>query len=162
MGKVGKEILGIDVKKLIKLLNSALADEWLAYYQYWLGAKLAVGPMKGEVAAELLEHANDELRHAGMIADRIVILGGEPVLDPKDWPKVANCKYAAPKDPHVKKLLEQNVEGERCAIRFYKKLLDMTLHKDPVTYQMVYEIMKDEIEHEDDLEALQEDLKNIK
>jgi len=32
------------------------AEEWLAYHQYWLGAKVAKGPMKDAVAAELLQH----------------------------------------------------------------------------------------------------------
>jgi hypothetical protein len=35
----------------------AFADEWLAYYQYWLGAKVVKGPMKEAVIAELLQHA---------------------------------------------------------------------------------------------------------
>ncbi len=30
----------MDVDKVIKLLNRAFADEWLAYYQYWLGARV--------------------------------------------------------------------------------------------------------------------------
>ena len=29
----------MDVDQLVKLLNMAFADEWLAYYQYWLGSK---------------------------------------------------------------------------------------------------------------------------
>ncbi|HLD50540.1 MAG TPA: ferritin, partial [bacterium] len=39
MGTRGRAILqerGIDVIQLIKMLNQAFADEWLAYYQYWL------------------------------------------------------------------------------------------------------------------------------
>ena len=75
MGTKGREIVGTDVAGLVKALNKALADEWLAYYQYWVGAIVAKGPARGAVAAELLEHANDELRHAGMLADRIVQLG---------------------------------------------------------------------------------------
>ena len=65
MGTKGREIVGMDVEQLLKLLNMAFADEWLAYYQYWLGAKVVKGPMKEAVIAELLQHATDELRHAG-------------------------------------------------------------------------------------------------
>jgi len=39
MGTKGREIVGLDVDKLIELLNKALADEWLAYYQYWIGGE---------------------------------------------------------------------------------------------------------------------------
>ena len=37
MGKHGIDILNLDVKKLTKMLNAALSEEWLAYYQYWIG-----------------------------------------------------------------------------------------------------------------------------
>jgi bacterioferritin len=80
MGTKGREIVGMDVEQLLKLLNRAFADEWLAYYQYWLGAKVVKGPMKEAVIAELLQHATDELRHADMVAGRIIQLGGTPVL----------------------------------------------------------------------------------
>ena len=49
MGTKGISIVGMDVDVLIEKLNKALADEWLAYYQYWIGAKVAAGPMRGAV-----------------------------------------------------------------------------------------------------------------
>jgi len=158
MGTRGREIVGMDVNVLIKELNKALADEWLAYYQYWIGAKVAKGPMRGAVVAELVEHANEELEHAGMLVERILQLGGTPVLSPEDWYKVTNCGYEAPSDPKVKTLLEQNIKGEQCAIDVYQKLSTMVKDKDPITYQMVLEILADEVEHEEDLEALLEDM----
>ncbi len=158
MGKRGKEIVKLDVEELVKHLNKAYADEWLAYYQYWIGAKIAVGPMRGAVVAELMEHALDELRHADMLTERIIQLGGTPILKPEDWYDRTNCGYNVPSDPSVKELLVQNIEGERCAIDVYDKLLEMTKDKDPVTYNMVLEILEDEVEHEEDLQALQEDM----
>ena len=113
MGTKGIEIVGMDVGKLIELLNKALADEWLAYYQYWIGAKVVKGQMRGEVVAELVQHAGDELRHAGMLVDRIIQLGGTPILKPEDWYKMTNCGYDAPDDPHVKTVLQQNIKGEQ-------------------------------------------------
>ena len=64
MGTKGREIVEMDVNELLKMLNRAFADEWLAYYQYWMGAKLVKGPMKDAVASELLIHASEELLHA--------------------------------------------------------------------------------------------------
>lgn len=162
MGKEGTKIIKIDSVKLITTLNKAFADEWLAYYQYWLGAKIAKGPMKQSVIAELTEHATDELRHAQMLSDRIIQLGGTPILEPKEWYNQTNCGYATPKDPFVKKLLEQNIEGERCAIDVYNKIMSETKDNDPVTYNIALEILEDEIEHEEDLEDLLEDLTYIK
>lgn len=149
---------GIEVSELINRLNKAFADEWLAYYQYWLGAKIAVGVPKKEVVSELEEHAKEELEHAEKLAERIIQLGGTPLLEPKKWYTESTCGYSAPKDPDVCALLDQNIRGERCAIHAYEKLLEFTENKDPVTYDMILEIQKDEIEHEEDLEALLRDI----
>jgi len=161
MGTKGRELLGDKVDHILELLNKALADEWLAYYQYWIGAKIVVGPMKGEVMAELIEHANDELRHADMLVERIIQLGGTPIIEPKQWYKKTNCGYEAPVDPNVWKILEQNIKGEQCAISVYSKLLQETMQADPVTYQIIVEILRDEEEHEEDLEGIVEDLENL-
>ena len=158
MGTKGREIVRMEVSKLINLLNKALADEWLAYYQYWIGAKVTQGPMRGAVVAELEEHAGDELRHAGMLVDRIMQLGGTPILKPADWGKLTNCGYDAPEDPFVKVIVEQNIKGEQCAIDVYHRLLEVIKDKDPVTYNIVLEILKDEVEHEEDLQAILEDM----
>ena len=53
MGKKGVEILTLDVKSLIDVLNQALAEEWLAYYQYWVGARVMKGPMHDDIETEL-------------------------------------------------------------------------------------------------------------
>ena len=162
MGTKGREILeslGIKIKELITLLNKAYADEWLAYYQYWIGAKVAAGVPREAVVAELTQHAADELRHAGLVADRIIQLGGTPLLEPKEWLSQTNCGYDAPKDPDVRSLLKQNIKGEQCAITQYKKIMDYTRDKDPVSYDMALKILEDELEHEEDLEAIQEDIR---
>jgi bacterioferritin len=150
MGSKGREIIGMDVDELLGLLGSAYCDEWLAYYQYWLGAKLVKGPMKDAVGAELLQHATEELLHADMVAMRIIQLGGTPVTKPEEWYRFTNCGYEAPDDPFVKTLLTQNIKGEQCAIGVYKRLMDITREKDPVTYNMVLTILQ----QEDSLQAL--------
>ena len=157
MGSKGREIIGMDVDELLNLLRKAYCDEWLAYYQYWLGAKLVKGPMKGAVGAELLQHATEELLHADMVAMRIIQLGGTPVTNPGEWFTHTNCGYEAPDDAFVKTLLEQNIKGEQCAIGVYKRLMDITREKDPVTYNMVLTILQQEVEHEEDLQSLLED-----
>jgi len=158
MGTKGREIVGLDKGKLIKLLNQAFADEWLAYYQYWVGAKVVKGPMRGAVVAELEEHAAEELKHAEMLTERILQLGGSPILRPEDWYKMSNCGYDTPENPAAKVILEQNIKGEQCAIEVYQKLLETVKDKDPITYHLVLEILEDEVEHEEDLQTLAEDL----
>lgn len=152
----------LDVDKLIKMLNEALAEEWLAYYQYWVGARVLEGPMREEVEAELLLHANEELAHAELVADRIDQLGGTPLLSPKDWMEHARCDYLTPSDPYIEAILEQNLEGERCAIDRYQEIADFTQGKDHSTYQMATNILNDELEHEHDIEDFLNDIDLIK
>jgi bacterioferritin len=117
--------------------------------------------MKEAVIAELTQHAADELRHADMLAMRIIQLDGTPVTKPEEWYKHTGCGYDAPDDPFVKKVLEQNIKGEQCAILAYRKLVDLTAGKDPVTYNIALQILQDEVEHEEDLQALVEDLQTL-
>jgi bacterioferritin len=93
-----------------------------------------------------------------MIAGRIIQLGGTPITEPKKWYDVTSCAYDAPDNPFVGTILDQNIKGERRAIGFYKKLLMAIQGKDPVTYNIVLQILQDEVEHEEDLQALSEDL----
>jgi bacterioferritin len=82
-----------------------------------------------------MQHAADELRHADMVSNRIIQLGGTPVTSPRKWFDLANCKYDEPSDPFVKNILEQNIGGD-----------------------LATQILQDEVMHEQDLQALQEDL----
>jgi bacterioferritin len=159
MGTKGKEIVGVDVKKLLELLNKAYADEWLATYQYWVGAKVASGKMRGIVAKELEDHAQEELEHAGKLVERMVQLGGTPLLKPEDWMKETNCGYDAPTNANTKELLKQNIKGEQCAIAVYKKILDFVRGQDDITFKLILEILSDEVEHEEDLQAMLADMK---
>lgn len=158
MGQKGRSIVKMDVDELIGLLNKALSDEWLAYYQYWIGAKVVKGPMKDAVITELTIHATEELSHAELISTRIIQLGGIPVLSPAEWLKISNCGYDIPSDPYVEEILNQNIKGEQCAIKIYSGLLDITREGDPVTYNMILQILSQEVEHEEDLSSLKEDL----
>jgi bacterioferritin len=158
MGTKGRAIIGLDVEELLKLLNKAFADEWLAYYQYWIGAKVAKGPMKDAIIAELVQHATEELSHAELVSERIIQLGGTPLTTPKDWFDWTNCGYDPPNDPFVRTLLEQNIQAEQCAIGVYDSLMKLTEGKDPITYNVALTILEQEVEHEEDLQALLEDL----
>ncbi len=158
MGTRGREILGIDVNEVLKILNRSYSDEWFAYYQYWLGAKVVRGPMKDAVAAELLQHATEELNHADQVANRIIQLGGTPVTQPRLWYEWSGCGYEAPEDDYVQVILDQNIKGEQCAIDFYDMLMKMTRDKDMVTYNLSMTILEEEVQHEEDLQSLREDL----
>ena len=160
MGKENLEIIkqSLDVEKLIQMLNEALSEEWLAYYQYWVGARLIEGPMRPSVEKELLIHAQEELGHADMLIGRITQLDGTPVLSPEEWFKLAKCKYFPPTDPYIIAILKDNLSGERCAIERYKEICDFTFGKDHTTYKMASEILADELEHEQEIEDWMKDI----
>ncbi len=162
MGKHGIEILNLDVQELIQMLNEALSEEWLAFYQYWIGARLMEGPMRSEIEPELLLHADQELNHAVLVVNRITQLGGTPVLNPADWPKLSRCAYEVPDDPYVEMILEQNLRGERCAIQRYQEIADFTAGKDHSTHQMAITILNEELEHEQDIEDWINDIELLK
>jgi len=162
MGKKAIEIANLDVEMLIQMLNEALAEEWLAYYQYWVGARVMEGPMRSEVEPELLLHATQELGHATLVIGRILQLGGTPILDPAEWTKFAKCPYEAPVDPYIEEILKQNLNGERCAIQRYEGIADFTNGKDHATYNMAITILNDEIEHEHDIEDFLRDIDRLK
>ena len=157
MGKRGREIVGVDVKELIKDLNKAYADEWIAYFDYTWAADVASGINSPAVAGELDRIAAEELEHSEEIAARILELGGEPIRDFEKLQPTANCKKVIfPKDPSdLKGILKGAIEAERCAIDVYNNLLKkIKIGKDPVTVQVIRHIMTEEIAHEEAFESL--------
>ena len=139
----------LDVESLIAQLNAALAEEWLAYYQYWIGALVVEGAMRADVQGEFEEHAEEERRHAQLLADRIIELEGVPVLDPKQGFDSVS-------------LLKDNVASERCAILRYQEIADFTNGKDFTTCDIAKHILAEEEEHEQDLQDYLTDIARMK
>ena len=158
MGEAAQKMCKLDVAELLDLLNRAYAEEWLAYYQYWVGAQVIAGPMRPLVQDEFLKHAKEELEHAHMLADRIIQLGGTPLLAPSEWLQKARCGYEVPRDVATMALLKQNLDSERCAIARYQQICDACFGKDYETFDIALKIMHDELDHEQDWEDFIEDL----
>jgi bacterioferritin len=142
---------------LITKLNNALADEWLAYYQYWIGAQIIKGKIAAKAKTELLEHAGEELKHAVMLAERMLELGGMPLLEPKEWYNFKVCGYIKPSSRDTRQLLQEDLTGELCAVSEYKKLIAMVEKTDPKTHTMLVSILADEEKHVKDLNELLEE-----
>ena len=159
MGNMAKKIIKLDISDLINILNEAYAEEWLAYYQYWIGAKLASGQFKKDVEEEFLEHANEELKHANMLANRILQLGNTPIINFDDLTKTAKCKYESPVNENTYNLVIQNLNSERCAIGRYQKICEMCFGTDFETYRIAEYILMQELEHEQEMEDFIADMK---
>ena len=145
-------VISKENQNIVTLLNKALADEWLAYYQYWIGSKIAKGKLEGQVIEELIEHANDEKRHAEIVVKNILELGGVPILEYRKISKISSCGYIVPpSNGDLKLILEQNIESERCAINVYKGLLRDIGNEHKNLRKDLSLILSEEKEHEQDL-----------
>lgn len=158
MGKKAREIVGLDLKDLIKDLDRAYCDEWLAYYAWWYMAQAVEGKGYEDMAEFLNKIAKDELEHATELAERIIELGGLPTNKPANLEKNANAPY-----PGIMKNLSDYDEiiklvtsAEAGAIEVYQKIAKKTFGKDHDTYQLAVHILGEEITHEEMFENLLE------
>src|SRR3954471_12099145 len=76
------ESYGADREKVLEVLNEVLATEIVCTLRYRNHYYMAQGIHSESVAAEFLEHAQEEQRHADMVAKRITELNGTPNFDP--------------------------------------------------------------------------------
>lgn len=157
-GTAGRSIVGDYADDIVKMLLKLYADEWNAYYQYWVGAKVMDGFSRNSIAEELVVHSEEEEKHAGWLADRIIQIGDGMLiaLSPSKWEQFANCKYISPENTKGKiaSILEQNIKGEQCAIKGYNELIKFSKDKDPVTHRLAIRILEEELEHEDELQSI--------
>ena len=96
MGKQARAIADLSLKDLVKDLQKAYADEWLAFYLYWYMAQTVSGRAYEDMKEMLEKLAKDELEHAGELADLITKLGDAPISNPMDLEKGANAPYLMP------------------------------------------------------------------
>lgn len=159
MGKKGREIVEVDVKKLLELLQKAYADEWIAYYAYKWAADMAHGMASPRVAELADKTADEEEEHADELAERILELGGNLPYGLEKLYDLANCKKVNyPKDmSDLRAILEGLVEAEGCAIDVYNKIvkfLGPCYNKDIKTFHLIEHILAEEIAHEEAFENL--------
>ena len=93
MGRKSKEIVRAKIEDVIADLNKAYADEWLAHYQYWLTAIWIRGMDADTLRDTLTQQSADELMHAEKLGNRIIQLGGTPVMNPNKLLEVSGCGY---------------------------------------------------------------------
>jgi bacterioferritin len=159
MGTKGRAIVKVSIKQLLKDLNAAYADEWIAYFHYTWAADYVEGLCFPNVAAKLDEIAKDEHEHMGELADRIFELGGEPERDFGNLQKIATCKKVVfPKDErNLEDVLKAVAEAEACAIDVYNRLIlkiSPCYKMDIRTFHLLQHILSEEIEHEEAFENL--------
>ena len=141
---------GINVDELVKLLVANAAAELTTFY-YYTALRINLIGMEGEGLKEIAEDARIEDRnHFEALVPRIYELGGKLPDDMKEFHDMSACPPAnLPKKPDdVEGLLKVLVEAERCAVRGYTQICNMTAGKDHRTYDLALAILNEEIEHE--------------
>lgn len=153
MGKVAREIVeksGINVNELLELLVKNAAAELTTYYYYTILRVNLIG-LDGEGLKAITEDARIEDRnHFEALVPRIYELGGALPRNMNDFHDMSACPPAyLPKDPaNIQDMLKILVEAERCAIRGYNAICNLTFGKDHRTYELALAILNEEIQHE--------------
>jgi bacterioferritin len=145
-----------DRETVIKVLNEALATEIVCVLRYKRHYFMASGIHAESVAAEFLQHANDEQGHADQIAQRIVQLGGEPDFNPAGLLTRSHAEYV--EGETLTDMIREDLVAERIAIDSYRDIINYLGNDDPTTRRMMEGILAMEEEHADDLVNLLEDL----
>ena len=143
-----------DRETVIKLLNEALATEIVCVLRYRRHYFMASGINAESVAAEFLQHANEEQGHADQIAARIVQLGGAPNFNPEGLLTRSHAEYV--EGENLLDMIKEDLVAERIAIDSYREMITYFGNDDPTTRRLIEEILAVEEEHADDLVSLLE------
>lgn len=135
--------------EIVGLLNDSLATEIVCALRYRRHFYTATGLHSNAVVSEFKVHAEEEMAHADLIAERIVQLGGEPDFAPDTLTQRSHADYAACTD--LKEMIRENLVAERIAIEAYHALIRYIGDKDPTTRVMLEHILAQEEEHADEL-----------
>ena len=141
-----------DRETVLKLLNEALATEIICVLRYRRHYFMASGLEAQSVAAEFLQHANEEQGHADQIAARIVQLGGEPNFSPDGLSTRAHAEYVESTD--LIDMIKEDLVAERIAIDSYREMVSYCGNEDPTTRRLLEEILGVEEEHAEDLVSM--------
>lgn len=145
---------GADLERVLQVLNEALATEIVCTLRYKRHYYTASGLYSEPVAAEFLEHAQQEQEHADKLAQRIVQLGGAPDFDPDTLTTRAHAEYDASSD--LIDMIKEDLVAERVAITSYTEIIQWLGKDDPTTRRVFEDLLAQEEEHADDLRGLLE------
>jgi bacterioferritin len=143
-----------DRETAVKILNEALATEIVCVLRYKRHYFMAAGIHAEGVAAEFLEHANDEQGHADQIAQRIVQLQGEPNFNPEGLLMRSHAEYV--EGTSLTDMIKEDLVAERIAIDSYREMINYFGNDDPTSRRLMESILAVEEEHADDLVSLLE------
>lgn len=140
---------GADRERVIDVLNQVLATEIVCVLRYRRHHFTATGINAGPIAAEFLEHANEEQQHADMAAARITQLGGEPNFSPEGLAARSHTEYDD--SPGLLEMVTEDLVAERIAVASYQEIIRWLGNDDPTTRRMIETILAQEETHAEDM-----------
>ncbi|MDI9476326.1 MAG: bacterioferritin [Natronincolaceae bacterium] len=139
--------------KLISALNSLLADELTSINQYMVHAEMCEDWGYEKLHEHFEKRAIDEMKHAEILIGRILFLEGSPIVD--NLKKISIGK-------EVPEQLENDRLAEVEAISAYNAAIKLAGEvNDFATRKILQEILKDEDEHMDEIEELQDQIDHM-
>jgi bacterioferritin len=145
---------GADLDRVIEVLNQSLATELVCVLRYRQHHFAATGLAAAPVADEFLKHADEEQRHADLLSQRIMQLGGVPDMNPHTLAGRAHSQYVTAHE--LRAMIEENLVAERIAIASYTEIVTWLGDDDPTTRRVFEEILATEEEHAEDMLSLLE------
>jgi bacterioferritin len=132
--------------KLIKTLNSLLADELTAINQYMVHSEMSANWGYEKLHKLIEKRAIDEMKHAEKLIGRILFLEGIPVVS-----NLKTMRIGA----EIPKQLDSDHSLEAAAIKAYNAAIVLAGGvKDFATRELLESILKEEDKHIDEIEEL--------
>ncbi len=139
--------------KLLKALNSLLADELSAINQYIVHAEMCEDWGYEKLHDHFEKRAIQEMKHAEMLIGRILFLEGTPIVN--------ELKYIAIGDK-IPAQLENDRKAEMAAIDAYNDAIETAIEvRDFATKDMLEKILMDEDAHLDEIEELLDQVEHM-
>ncbi len=139
--------------KVIEALNSLLADELTAINQYMVHAEMCDNWGYGKLDETIQKRAVDEMKHAEKLIYRILFLEGTPIVS-----ELRKMHIGA----DVPKMFASDHVFESDAIKAYNSaILVCGDAKDFATREILESILKDEDQHIDDIEEVQDQINQM-
>ena len=139
--------------KLIKALNSLLADELTAINQYMVHSEMCDAWGYDKLHKAIEKRAIDEMKHAEKLIGRILFLEGLPIVS--DLKKLFIGS-------DVPKMFASDGNAETGAIKSYNEAIILAGNvKDYATRDLLQSILNDEDAHIDAIEEVQDQIKQM-
>ncbi|WP_354638813.1 ferritin-like domain-containing protein [Kitasatospora camelliae] len=135
---------GLDTERVISVLNDVVATEVVGWLRSTRHALAARGQDLDRVNRLYEEHADQEMRHAVAVAERIAQLGGRPHFDPATLAQRAHTDYGVPDAAEFRATMEQSLLAGRIAVSTYQEIARWLGDRDPDTRRLIEAVLADE------------------